>query len=148
MKIIKQVFSSLLNGPIYLIIFGLIFFGIGAGLTYRQSVLESAGEQAQGEVIGLSTNCDSDGCSYAPVVRFNTRDEKTITFESTYSSSPPAYEVGERVTVVYRLDSPEKAEIKGAGMTFRLIFMGVGGLIAAVGLGMFSTSVVRIFIKE
>lgn len=148
MSILKQIFQSLVRGPIYLILFGLIFFGIGVGLTYRQSVLERDGEQAPGEVISLSTNCDDEGCAYAPVVSFKTRDGNKVTFESSFSSNPPAYEVGEKVTVFYPPDAPEKAIIKGAGLGFRIVFMIVGGLISAVGLGMFSTSVVRIFIKE
>ena len=148
MGVIKQIIKSFLNGPVYLIVFGLIFFGIGAGLTYKQINLERDGSQAPGEVISLVTNCDDDGCAYAPIVSFKTREGKTITFESTYSSNPPAYDIGEKVTVIYALDAPDKAVIKGSGLVFRLVFMIVGGLIAGVGLGMFSTSVVKSFIKE
>jgi hypothetical protein len=148
MSVVKQILNSLIHGPIYLIVFGLIFFGIGAVMSYKQNNLEQNGVQAQGEVISLVTNCDDDGCAYAPIVSFKTRDAKTITFESTYSSNPPAYEIGEQVTVIYVLEAPEKAGIKGEGLVLRIIFMIAGGLIAAIGLGMFSTSVVRSFIKE
>ena len=148
MKIIKQIFASLFHGPVYLIVFGLIFFGIGAGLTYKQSSMEREGAQAAGEVISLDTNCDSDGCAYAPIVSFKTREGISVTFESTYSSNPPAYEIGEKVTVIYLPDEPEQAGIKDEGMGFRIVFMIVGGLITAIGLGMFSTSVVKSFIKE
>jgi len=148
MSVIKQIFNSLMHGPVYLIIFGLIFFGIGAGLSYKQINLERDGAQAPGEVISLVTNCDDEGCAYAPIVSFKTREGKTVTFESTYSSNPPAYEIGEKVTVIYALEAPDKAVIKGAGLAFRLVFMIAGGLIAGIGLGMFSTSVVKSFIKE
>lgn len=148
MKVIKQIFNSFVQGPVFIILFGLIFFGIGAGLTIRQANLEREGEQAQGEVIGLSESCDDDGCAYAPVVRFTTRAGQSVTFESTFYSSPPSYRTGERVTVNYPPDAPEKAGIKGEGMLFRIIFLVVGGLIMAVGLGMFSTSLVRSFLKD
>jgi len=148
MKIIKQIFTSFIKGPVYLILFGLIFFGIGAGLTYKQSSMEQEGTQAPGEVISLTTSCDDDGCAYAPIVSFKTRDGITVTFESIYSSNPPAYDIGEKVTVIYLPDMPEKAGIKDEGMGFRIVFMIVGGLITCVGLGIFSTRVVKSFIRE
>jgi hypothetical protein len=148
MSVIKQIFNSFMRGPVYLILFGLIFFGVGAGLSYKQSSMQRAGTQVPGEVVSLDTNCDNDGCAYAPIVSFKTREEKTVTFESTYSSNPPAYEIGEKVTVIYLPDNPEKAVIKGEGTGFRIVFMIVGGLITCVGLGMFSTSVVKSFLKE
>lgn len=147
MKIMKQILGSFINGPVYLILFGLIFFVIGGGLSYKQDVLERNGVQAPGEVIDLAPNCDDDGCTYVPIVNFKTREGKTVSFQSTYSSNPPAYEIGEKVTVYYQPDDPDKAGIKGEGMWFRVIFMIVGGVIAAVGLGMFSTSVVKSLIK-
>jgi hypothetical protein len=137
MSIIKRMINSFMHGPVFIIIFGMIFFGIGAELSYKQYKLERDGAQAQGEVISLSSNCDDEGCTYSPVVRFNTRNGISITFESTYSSSPPAYDVGERVTVIYPHEAPDKAEIKGGGKVFRLVFTIVGGAIIAFGLVMF-----------
>lgn len=137
MTIIKQVSNSLRRGPIYLIIIGLIFFGIGAGLSIKQRMIERYGAQAQGEVISLSTHCDDDGCTYSPVVRFKTQYEISFSFESAYSSNPPAYEIGERVTVIYPQENPEKAVIKGGGMVLRLVFTIVGGIITSFGLGQF-----------
>jgi hypothetical protein len=148
MKVIKKIYNAFIQGPVYLILFGLIFFGIGAGLSYKQSSMEREGTQAPGEVISLAENCDDDGCAYAPIVSFIAREGNTVSFRSTYSSNPPAYQVGEKVTVIYLPDTPENAGIKDEGMGFRIVFMIVGGLITCVGLGMFSTSVVKIFIKE
>jgi hypothetical protein len=140
MSLIKQIFNSFLRGPVFFILFGLVFFGIGAGLTYQQRAFERQGAQAQGEVISLTTRCDDDGCSYAPVVRFDTSTGQTISFESTYSSNPPAYAVGESVTVIYSLERPEKAVIKDQGQTFRIIFMAVGGVVITIGLVMFASN--------
>jgi len=137
MRIIKQIYRSLIQGPIYIIIFGLIFFGIGAKLTLNQVLLENDGGQVQGEVISLTTRCDDDGCSYAPVVRFELQNGKTITFESAYSSNPPSYDIGERVTVLYPQEAPERAEIKGGGKVLRIAFTIIGGIIISVALVMF-----------
>lgn len=137
MAIIKQIYRSFVRGPIYIIVFGLIFFSIGAVPGIKQLLLEYDGGQAQGEVIRLSSRCDDEGCTYAPVVRFKLQNGGTITFESIYSSSPPAYDVGEQVTVLYPLQEPDKAEIKGGGKVFRIAFTAVGGVILSVGAYMF-----------
>jgi hypothetical protein len=137
MSIIKQISKSVLQGPIYILVFGLIFFSIGTGPSIKQLLIEYDGGQAAGEVIRLNDRCDDDGCTYAPVVRFTLQTGNQITFESAYSSSPPAYEVGERVTVLFPSEAPEKAEIKGAGKALRITFAVTGGIILCVGMYMF-----------
>jgi len=114
-------------------LFGLVFFAIGSGLTMRQRTLEGQGIEAPGRVASLQESCDSDGCSYAPAVQFTTVSGESIQFISSYYSSPPAYEVGESVTVVYPPDTPSEAIIKGDGQILHIVFMLVGGGIAAVG---------------
>ena len=137
MSIIKQISRSFMQGPIYIIIFGLIFFGIGAGPSLKQLLIAYDGGQARGEVISLTTRCDDEGCSYAPVVRFELQNGKTITFESAYSSNPPSYDVGEQITVLYPQESPEKAEIKGGGKVLRITFTIIGGIIISGGVAIF-----------
>ena len=148
MSLLKRLSTSFLHGPIYFVLFGLIFFGIGGGLTLHQRTFERQGAQAEGQVVSLSSRCDDDGCSYSPVVRFETQTGRAITFETTYSSNPPAYDVGERVTVVYSLENPEKAVIKGQGQLFRIIFMAVGGVIIAVGMGLFFSNIRDSFLDK
>jgi hypothetical protein len=140
MDFIKRIYKSFIAGPVYVILFGLIFYGIGAGLTYRQRNYEQQGIQVQGEVISLSEGCDDDGCTYSPIVRFKTEDGQSITFESSYASSQPAYHVGEQIQVNYLPEDPAKAAIHGEGQTFRIIFMIVGGIVVAIGLVMFSST--------
>lgn len=138
-----------MRGPIYVIIFGMIFFGIGGVLTYRQYAFKQQAIQVQGEVTGHTMgSCDEDGCSYKSVVSFETRDGKSISYTSTYSSSPPAYDVGETVTVFYSPENPEKAIIKGEGIVFRIIFMSVGGIIILFGLGFFALNLRNSFLTE
>lgn len=149
MNTIKRIYKSFMHGPIYVVLFGMIFFGIGGGLTYRQYTFEQQGIQVLGEVTGHTMgNCDDDGCSYKSVVSFKTQDEKSISFPSNYSSSPPAYDVGETVTVFYSPENPEKAIIKGEGKVFRIVFMSVGGVIILFGLSLFTSNVKKSFKTE
>ena len=122
-----------LTVPIILTLSGLLFFAIGAGLTMRQRSLEKQGMEAPGVVVALQENYDSDGSTYKPVVQFQTSGGQTIEFTSSYSSSPPAYEIGESVTVVYNPEDPSKAVIKGEGQILHIIFMLVGGIDTTIG---------------
>ena len=138
MSFLKKVFKSFMGAPLFVILFGLIFFGIGFGLTYQQYNLRQNGLRAQGQVVSLSEGCDDEGCSYSPVVRFTTQDGQTITYTSTFSSNPPAYNVGEEVTLFYKPDNPYKALIKGEGGVLRWIFTVIGGGVVALGLYLFA----------
>lgn len=126
-------FIRQLTVPIILTLSGLLFFAIGAGLTMRQRSLEKQGMEAPGVVVALHENYDSDGSTYKPVVQFHTPGGQKVEFTSSYSSNPPAYEIGERVTVVYNPDEPSKAVIKGEGQILHIIFMLVGGIDSTIG---------------
>lgn len=137
MATLKRLATAFLGGPLWVVLFGLLFFGIGAGLTYHQRSFERRGVEAQGEVISMTSSCDSDGCTYAPLVRFKPDDGEMVTFQTDYYSSPPEYRTGQRVTVVYDPEQPEKAVIRGQGQIFRLIFSALGGLVVVFGMWMF-----------
>ena len=148
MNIINRAFRSFMRGPIYVILFGLIFFGIGGGLTYRQYMFEQQAIPVQGKVTGHTMDCDDEGCSYKSVVSFITQDGKSISYTSTYSSNPPAHDVGEVVTIFYAPNNPNDAAITGEGIVFRIIFMGVGGIIILFGLGFFASNVKNSYLTE
>jgi hypothetical protein len=122
-----------LTGPAIFMLAGLLFFAIGSGMTMRQRTLEGQGIEAPGVVVDLQENYDSDGSTYTPVVQFQTSSGQSIEFVSSYSSSPPAYDVGETVTVVYPPDNPSEAIIKGDGQMLHIIFMLLGGIVTAIG---------------
>ena len=129
----QRFFSKQILGPTIFMLFGLLFFAIGSGMTIRQRALEKRGIKAPGIVVGLQENYDSDGSTYTPIVQFRTDSGQSVEFVSSYSSSPPAYKVGETVTVVYPPDNPKEAIIKGDGQFLHIIFMLLGGIVAAIG---------------
>ena len=129
----KTLFSRQLVGPFIFFLFGMLFFAIGSGMTMRQRTLEKQSVEAPGVVISLQENYDSDGSTYAPVVQFRTNSGQSIEFVSSYFSSPPAYDIGESVTVAYPPDNPTDAIIKGDGQFLHIIFMLLGGIVAAIG---------------
>ena len=129
----KPIFSRQLLGPLAFMLFGLLFFAIGSGMTLHQRSLEKQGIEAPGVVVDLQENYDSDGSTYAPVVQFSAKNGQSVEFVSSYSSSPPAYDVGETITVVYPPDNPNDAIIKGDGQLLHIIFMILGGIVGTVG---------------
>ena len=147
MKLFQRVKQSLMGAPVILFIIGLPFFGAGAGLTYQQVLFRQDAIEVPGEVIGLSENCD-DGCTYSPVVRFITLEGESVTYYSSYSSSPPEYDVGEVVPILYKSGNPEKAIIAGEGGILRFIFMGTGGAIIIAGLVFFGINLRNSYLSE
>jgi len=132
----------------FIIFLGLIFFSIGAGLTFQQYLLRQDALQAPGEVIALSESCDDDGCTYRPVVRFTTQNGRVETYNSQFGSSPPAYDVGEMVTIFYQPDNPQKAFIQGEGSVFRIIFSAIGAAIMLFGLAFFAYNLKQSYLAE
>ena len=128
----KSLFKQLVPGSIFFL-FGILFFAIGSGMTIHQRTLEEQGMEAQGVVVDLQENYDSDGSTYSSVVQFITSNGQNFEFVSSYSSSPPAHDIGENVTVVYPPGDPSNAIIKGEGQFLRIIFMALGGVSALVG---------------
>ena len=148
MKFINRIWKDFRQGPIFVIAFGLIFFGIGAGMTYQQWMLRQEAVQVPGTVISLDESCDDEGCTYRPNVRFTTQDGQTQFYNSMFGSYPPAYKVGEQVIIFYQPDNPEKATIQGEGGVFRLIFTGVGGAIIVFGLVFFSKNIQNSYLEQ
>lgn len=148
MTFFKRIRQAFLGGPVFVFFFGLIFFGIGAGLTYGQIIFRKDALQTQGVVMSLSENCDNDGCAYSPVVRFTTQTGETAYYHSNFSSSPPEYIVGETVPILYKSENPDKALIAGEGGIFRFIFMGIGGVIILASLLFFASNLKNSYFDE
>ena len=75
--------------------------------------------------------------SYQPVVRFQ-HGAQQIQFSDSVATSPPAYHVGETVTVLYLESNPYDARIDSFTSLWALpmIFGGIGTIFLAVGAGM------------
>src|SRR5262245_2594364 len=58
--------------------------------------------EVRGQVIEMLRVRDSDNTDmYAPVVRFQTAEGRTVEFQSSLRTNPPAYRTGQSVPVVY-----------------------------------------------
>jgi len=90
---------------------GFCLWGAYAG--YVSWKLENEGVTTTGTVVRLEESDTNDGgcCVYSPVIEFMTDGDQVFSFEGDNASYPPAYEVGEDVSVLYDPKDPETAQI-------------------------------------
>lgn len=122
-------------------LFGYIFGIIGAVMLafagavqfYQQAAYADA-ISVEGTVIGQDRRNSSGS---APIVEFRDASGKYHRFESSVSTSPPRYAVGDPVTIKYQPDNPSDAAIDDflSNHLFTLIFGGIGFVFFAIGAG-------------
>jgi hypothetical protein len=95
------------------IVFNLMWvamLGFAGWYGYGSYALMRTGATVLGTVIENRVVSGDDGDSYKPIVEY-TVDGETYTFESLNSSDPPAYRVGETVSLRYDPAKPQVARI-------------------------------------
>jgi hypothetical protein len=117
-------------------IFGGVFGGVGVVLLVAATVVtlstltfRAEALSASGTVVALDSG--------KPVVEFVDPDGATHRIVGNVSSNPPAFEVGERVTVRHRAGEPEEARIEGFLESWFLptLLGGLGTVFTAIGAG-------------
>ncbi|MFI9487313.1 DUF3592 domain-containing protein [Promicromonospora sp. NPDC052451] len=114
-------------------------FGTAAGvLAAGTAEFLASARPADGVVVGLDEDLSRDGDGrtrsvYHPVVAYEVGgQEHTVTGRT--GTSPPAYDVGERVTVLYDPAAPDEARIKeGYAYWLETVFGLVALVLCAVG---------------
>ncbi|MEO8514157.1 MAG: DUF3592 domain-containing protein, partial [Ignavibacteria bacterium] len=96
------------------VIMGFVFLIAGIGLTgwgyvtVKNKLDGTSFVKAEGTVLRMReipANQDA-GITWAPVIKFTDRSGAEHTFESTVSSDPPAYKVGDKVELLYPEGKP------------------------------------------
>lgn len=106
---------------------GTIFFCVGVGISYRSFQFLDA-PKVEGVIVG-------GGRSPTAKYEVNNKEYKVT---SRISSNPPPFNVGDKVTVLYKADDPADAQIDGfvERWLFLLIFGGIGAVLGLIGWGM------------
>lgn len=97
----------LVNAFVALMVAGTLWFG------WRGVRLTTQGESTTGQVIELEESSDGDGgcCVYSPIIEFTTPEGRTVRFEGSNASDPPAYRLGQEVAVLYNPQDPDDSAI-------------------------------------
>ena len=93
-------------------------------------------QRAVGEVVAMrgTTDTENGGISYAPTFRFQDAGGSQHTVSSTLYSSPPEFQLGDRVQVLYRSDDPGVARIDSYWQVWGLAsVLGILGAVTSVG---------------
>jgi hypothetical protein len=116
-----------------------LFFGYRSQVRMA-SFLEKA-DPAIGSVLRLQetdSTDSSDSITYAAVVEFRDALEHAHTFKDHFSSSPPLYDVGDTVRVLYDRSNPSEAQIDRGFWNYWLAIVLYSGGTLFVVLGFFS----------
>jgi hypothetical protein len=96
-----------------LVFFNLFWVAMLAGAIwygYGSYTLTANGGTVTGTVIENVAIDGSDGVTYSPLIEYEV-DGQTYVYDGENSSSPPAYQVGETVTLRYDRENPARARI-------------------------------------
>jgi hypothetical protein len=119
---------------IFLNLVWIILIGIAIYTGRNSWELKEQGRSAQGTVVSMREvdATDNSGVTYAPVISYNV-DGRSYTYESSNSSDPPAFEVGEKVAILYRPNAPDDVKIDAWSDLWMLpVMLGAGGLVVAI----------------
>ena len=123
----------LLTGPL-LLLFGAAF--VVGGLWIRSTMQPyDGGIETTAVVVDHDRRTSDDGTTYAAVFEFRTElGEIVQVIDNFASSSPPT--IGSEIRVSYERGDPSGARNLDNPAWFPWIFIGVGGVIVLIGLGM------------
>lgn len=138
-----EIFLSRL-GKFAMLPIALLLFSIAAWSAWSTTAWMARCIETEGTVIDMVRSRDSDNTVdlFAPRVRFETAEGRTVEFESTLRSYPPAYRPRQTVTVLYDRDIPEYARIKSLMALWMntMILSFIGSVFLIVGTGMVALS--------
>ena len=115
---------------------GIVFLTFACAMGVQSVRLTNGAARTEGTVIRMEQSLGQEGS--APVVRYRV-EGKEHEFKSNMQTSPPAYAVGEKVTILYQPDQPDLAGIDSFfdRWALPLIFGGVGAVLTGVSVGAF-----------
>jgi hypothetical protein len=119
---------------VFLNLVWMILLGVAVYVGRGSWELKQEGSSVTGTVVSLREvdETDNTGVTYAPVINYDVQG-RTYTYESSNSSDPPAYEVGEKVTLLYRPENPEEVRVNTwFDLWFLPAMLGGGGVVVAI----------------
>jgi hypothetical protein len=136
----KQQKPSIVAGLVILL-FGAVFTGVGMLFAVKSLDYTHDSEQTQGTVIRHDHSGNKG--NRIPIVRYTVDGQSHELRGEVASNSPPA--VNSKQTVIYKKADPSQAQIDSLVQRwlFPLIFLGIGALVAVVGMIVSGRAVVQ-----
>ena len=122
---------------IVICLFAILPLALGGWGYFRTTNFIATASSAQGEVIDLIENNGSEGGStYAPRIKFTESSGKVIEATSSTSSSPPRYQPGDVIEILYDSKNPQDFRTTDWFSLWGLAIIGlsIGGFITLFAL--------------
>ena len=119
---------------VFLNLVWIILIGVAVYVGRGSWELKQRGATVTGTVVSMRKvdATDDAGVTYAPVISYDVQGH-TYTYESSNSSDPPAYDIGEKVMLLYRPADPEDVRVNSwFDLWFLPAMLGVGGVVVAI----------------
>ena len=137
---VRRVSLGGLQASVFLVLFGLVFIGIGS-FTLSQSIRDTfaSGPAVEGTVVDVrwsdsrSSRSRSTSTNCSPVSSF-TLDGREYTVSSNVFTGPCKWDLGQPIELVYDPANPQSARPKSALNLAAGIFPVIGALIAGLGV--------------
>jgi hypothetical protein len=131
--------SALLLVGVIFVAIGAVFIGLGIFFFIRTRRFLRTAAEAPGTIVELRESSGSEGGTvYSAVVEFQTADSRSIRWEESMASNPPAGQPGDTLVMKYDPANPNKARIaKATRMWFMpMLFGGLGLLFFVIGVAL------------
>ena len=102
----------LIAGWVLALVGPLMLVAAGIGFQHERAFIRRA-STAQAVVVEMVEKRGNDGPTFAPVYVFHDNSGQEQKIYSRTSSYPPAYRVGDKITVLYDRQAPQDAQIHG-----------------------------------
>jgi hypothetical protein len=119
--------------------FVLIFGGLGAlllaiaALLYvREQAFLGRAETVTGTVSDFDISSSDDSNTYCPVIEFRTKRGENVRYSGNVCSSPPSYDLGQKVEVIYDPQNIKHVQMNGFWSKYVGVFV-----LAVIGLPFF-----------
>ena len=127
------------NGLLAMAVVGALMLGSGAFMAVKQKQFIDSAVRVEGTVIELDKRYSSsssssnthhrDKVTYAPIFTYTDTTGALHKVVSSFSTNPPTYQIGEKVTVLYDPQKPSQGEL---GDLFSQ--WGFSGIVGGIGL--------------
>lgn len=122
------------------IIVGIIFLAIGIFMYVKNDTLiKNCTEEVKATVVDMKQDfsADEDGSSYTyyPIIEYKV-GEDTIRVTMNSGSSTPAYDINEKITILYNPNKVKEFIVKGekTSSIFSIVFMALGIFVTGCGI--------------
>ncbi|MVM37573.1 DUF3592 domain-containing protein [Spirosoma sp. HMF3257] len=122
---------------------GTLFVGIAYYIYHSHQQLVKNGIMTKGVVISMH-RMNPHEYPVAPSIRYRIQDGRELVFHSSEGRNPPAYQIGEEVTLYYDPKNPEHVELDG---DYLMVYVmgGIGSVFLLLSIWEIGSSTVAIW---